>query len=128
VSTDLEYNKSVFKDTAAKLQAMGEEYGLEHAPENVKRALKDILTSEYPDIKSASALMKMEMACLAAWSRGEIDGPDSVESLERRAKQAESLAKMMDKKDNPKGAKKQRDRAAVLRERAALQSTKEKTI
>ena len=127
---DPAYNKSVLKETAAKVKAMGEQYGLEDIPENVKVALKAILTTEYPSTQSDAVLMKMEMFCLAAWARGEIDGPDTPEALESRAKQALSLAKMMDKKDDPKGAKKQRERAAGLQARAMEQrlmnATKEK--
>ena len=124
---DHEYNAAIHRETQTKVKAMGDEYSLEEVPENVQAALKAILRDTWPVIKAEAALMKMETACLAAWARGEIDGPDSIVALERRAKQADSLAKMMDKKDNPKGAKKQRERAAALRGRIALQAAKGET-
>jgi hypothetical protein len=57
----------------------------------------------------------MEMHCLAAWARGRAPGPPTRENLERRARNAESLASMLESKDQPIAAAKQRARAAELR-------------
>lgn len=117
----MSFNRDIQKQAQKEVQALQEEYGLEGVPENVRLTLASVTARGTPDPTAAgeAAVRKMEIACLAAWARGKVAGPDSPESLERRAKQAESLAKMFEKKDDPKNAKKQRTRAEGFRKQAA---------
>jgi hypothetical protein len=123
---DLRYNKRVHKDTLAKVKDIAEKYGLEEVPDHVKKALDVILESEHPNIKADGVLMKMETICSALWADGKVTGPDTPESLERRATQADNLVKMFEKKEDADGAKKQRARAASLRAQAAAMLVQEK--
>ena len=71
--------------------------------------------------------MKMETVCSAMWADGKVAGPDTPESLERRATQADNLVKMFEKKDDAPGARKQRVRAAALRAQAAAIASQKKS-
>lgn len=78
-----------------------------------------------PNLYDAATLAQkaedsMFLACLAAWAKGEISGPERVEdafTLEQRAKKAESLAAALRKKGDEDGFKDQMMRAIELREK-----------
>lgn len=56
---------------------------------------------------------------LTLWGKKKIDGPQTPENLEKRAKVAERVASMLEDKDNDAAAKKQKEKAKVLRAAAA---------
>lgn len=93
-------------------------YGVDEIPERVVLKLDKVIV-EKDDEKARGfahhAWKCMEMHCLAAWARGKAPGPPTRENLERRAKRAESLVSMLESKDQPIAAEKQRRRAAELR-------------
>jgi len=120
-------HKAVQKEATKLVRALQEQYGLEALPENVQQTLKAIEVSDSPTGLADAAVRKMEMACLAAWARGEIAGPDTPESLERRAKQADNLARMFEKKEDHVGARKQQRRAEALRQQAAAATRSKET-
>jgi hypothetical protein len=95
-----------------------EYYGLDEVPERILLKLDKVVT-EKDDAKARDlarrAWKSMEICCLAAWARGRTPGPPTRENIERRARNAESLAKMLEAKDQPSAAVKQRQRAADLR-------------
>ena len=110
------------RDVTLQVRSVGDTYGMDAIPENVQRRLDAIVTAptEEEALRQAQkAPDSMEIACLAAWSRGKIAGPDSPEALERRAKQAESLVAMFNKRGDQENADKQLARAAALRRQGA---------
>ena len=116
----MSFNRDIQKQAQKEVQALQEEYGLEEVPENVATCLASVTArgQKEPFAAAEAAVRKMEIACLAAWARGKVAGPDSPESLERRAKQAESLAKMFEKKDDRANQRKQLKRAEAFRKQA----------
>lgn len=76
---------------------------------------KDI-TEGYELLKKA--IDKFDIHCLASWSRGKIKGPASEAALEREAKQAESLSKLLREKVGDEAADKQLERASTIRSEA----------
>lgn len=120
-SASVSTNSDIRKEAQKRVQALQEQYGLEEVPANVTAALASITARGTPDpaAQGDAAVRKMEMACLAAWARGEVTGPDTPESLERRAKQADNLARMFEKKGDAAGKRKQVKRAEQLRKQAA---------
>lgn len=116
-----EMNQEMYARAMQKWVALAEHYGYEKpVPENVDRCMKAILDA--PDLSTASkALERAEhvalVAILAAWAKGRIPGPESVLNLERRAKKAESLAKMLEEKGQVESANNQRARALEMRDK-----------
>ena len=121
-------SKQLQKDTRRQVQELADQYGLEAIPANVEACLLAIPKDPSPAYLATAALRKMEMACLAAMARGEVAGPDSPESLERRARQAEGLAKMLVKKEDPKAAARQLKRAESFRKQAAALTAPKKEL
>jgi hypothetical protein len=79
-------------------------------PPNVQKRMQAILGAV--DLETAeTALQKAKGTCLmsllAAWCRNQIPGPDSWENWEKKAKNALSLSKMLEKKDNMPAARSQ---------------------
>lgn len=109
------------RETRKNCLALAEKYGLTEIPENVEMRLK-VAQAEKDLARSTQlarkAINSMEIACLAAWARGEVDGPDSPRALEAKARSADGLVRMLEKKGEHEAAEKQRNRAKELRERA----------
>jgi uncharacterized lipoprotein len=68
---------------------------------------------------SEKAMEKVRTSLIGMWARKKIPGPQTPENYEKKAKKAESLVKMQEKKGNDAAAERQRRRAHELRARAA---------
>jgi hypothetical protein len=112
------YRLQLCRDYTALMERDCAYYGVDEIPERVILKLDKVL-GEKDDTKAREfahrAWKSMEMFCLAAWARGRAPGPPTRENIERRARNAESLAKMLEAKDQPIAAAKQRQRAVGLR-------------
>lgn len=100
---------------------LAEHYGYDKpAPPNVVRAMDHILKAE-DEATAMQAFVRAKeialVAILSAWAKGRISGPESVLNLEKRAKKADSLARMLADKGLEEAAQSQRERAKGIRER-----------
>ena len=100
---------------------LAEHYGYDKpAPPNVVRAMDQILNADN-EATAMNAFAKAKeialVAILSAWAKGRIPGPESVLNLEKRAKKADSLARMLADKGLEEAAQSQRERAKSIRER-----------
>jgi hypothetical protein len=116
--------KRLEKATRRACQLMAAQYGVEKGlplPENIETRLGRMLDPGETDAWVNAAVNKipaaMEIGLLSAWAQGKIDGPETVDSLEQRARSADGLAKMLAKKGQDEAANKQRARAKELRDR-----------
>lgn len=114
----------LYKDTLAEFERVASYYGLpaEGITERHKAKARAILTA--PDCDEAAVLAKKAvnslcLTCLTEWAAKRIPGPRTPEALEKRAKQAEGLAKLQESKGNDKAAARQLKRAEDLRKEAA---------
>jgi hypothetical protein len=87
-------------------------------PENVIARMKAI--KDAVDVQAAQDAFKrckqtMEVMILGAWASGKIPGPTNVFTLQKRAKKAENLALMLERKGLYDQANSQRARARELR-------------
>lgn len=102
-------------------ETLAEHYGYEKpVPANVQRAMQAILdapTAEECKVAAERAKEISLVAILSAWAKGKISGPESVLNLEKRAKKADSLAKMLMEKGMTEAADGQRARAQEIRQR-----------
>lgn len=92
-------------------------------PENVKLCYDSILQAKDLDEVAAIAercQQKMQVMVLGAWARKRIPGPKTEANLEKQAKSAEGLAKMLEGKGHAAAAERQRERAAALAKEADL--------
>ena len=113
---------SLYQDVCLYWKTQAKYYGWtgDH-PENIERRLQSILgavdleTAEEAHRKTRGA---MQFTFLAAWANSRIPGPDLPENWEKKAKRAESLAKMLDAKDDVEGAKRQYRKMEEYQERA----------
>lgn len=86
-------------------------------PENVKLCYDSILQAKDLDEVAAVAercQQKMQVMVLGAWARKRIPGPKTEANLEKQAKSAEGLAKMLESKGHAEAAERQRARATAL--------------
>lgn len=100
---------------------LAEHYGYDKpAPPNVVRAMDHILNADN-EAAAMEAFGKAKeialVAILSAWAKGRIPGPESVLNLEKRAKKADSLARMLEEKGLQDAAQSQKERAKSIRER-----------
>jgi hypothetical protein len=98
-------------------------FPVEDIDDRIWQALDKVLAA--PDsaeatVRLKTAVDKFDMHCLGSWAKGKIKGPMSQESLEKEAKQAESLSKLLLNKDNEEAANKQLKRAERLRKEALV--------
>lgn len=102
-------------------EKLAEHYGYDKPmPANVQRALQAILDAPTADAAHAAVARAKEVAfvaILSAWAKGKISGPESILNLEKRAKKAESLAKMLSEKGMLESANNQKARAEEFRAR-----------
>lgn len=102
-------------------EAMAEHYGYEKPPPaNVQRAMQAILDAPTPEASRQATERAKEIglvAILSAWAKGKISGPESVLNLEKKAKKADSLAKMLLEKGMVELANSQKARAEQMRAR-----------
>lgn len=109
------------KGARLECEALVKRYGLEGGvPANIDARLRAL--ADVKELIAAETLAKrigeaMFSACMAAVAGGRAEGEDTPESLERQAKSAEALAKMLEKKEDDVGARHQRKRASELRTR-----------
>ena len=118
------YLKEVVAQTKARMLSTAEHYGLpeEDIPDRYHQQLSDILkATDYEEARiSASKVWDKFFICvLSMWAKKEIPGPKTPENLEKRARQAESLAKMLVNKGNDEAAQKQFKKAEAFRKEAA---------
>jgi hypothetical protein len=102
---------------------MAEHYGLPEndIPQRNLNKLALVLGAKTHDeaaLLAKGALDSFFITVLWMWAKKMIPGPTTRESLEKGAKQADSLAKMLENKGHDDAAKKQRARAAKLRKEA----------
>jgi hypothetical protein len=114
---------AIAKETASlECQSMIKQYGIKgDLFPNIKsriEAIGDASTTEEAERLGSRVVNAMFAQCLAAWAEGRAAGPETPESLEVKAKKAESLAKMLLNKDDDAGAERQKKRAQELREKA----------
>lgn len=107
-----------------EIWSMVEEYGATEAfdADRIWRKVDLILSAsstEEAQRLAKSAYDSAQVHILFLWSAKKIQGPPTRANLERQAGEAESLAEMLDKKENKEAAEKQRQKALELRRRAA---------
>ena len=123
------YLKELVADTKVRMVKMAIHYGLPQSdiPERNWFKLTQVLTSKSFDEArdlATKAYDSMFVCVLSMWAKKEIPGPTTPESLEKKAKQAEGLARMLEKKGEDDAAKKQRLKADdFLKEADALRHT-----
>jgi hypothetical protein len=81
--------------------------------EKLSRVL-EAKSSKEADEQRGRAVFAVQMVSLACRQKGLIPGPKTVENFQKKAKGAESLAKLKEKQGNDKAAAKQRERAETL--------------
>lgn len=102
---------------------MAEQYGLppDDIPERNLRKLALVAGAKTYD-EAADLAKKAKdslfLCVLVMWGKKQIPGPTTIESLERDAKKADGLARMLEDKGNDDAAKKQRKKADELRKQA----------
>lgn len=119
-----EARKTLYDEACAYWDEQCEYYGDEEAikPLNIQARLQAILGAvdlEMANLSFKKAQGAIQMSLLASWSRKDISGPNEPLNWLRKAAKAESLAKMLDSKDDVEGARTQYIRAEECRERAA---------
>lgn len=124
MSVTKKYLKEVMEQTKARMLSTAAHYGLpkEDIPERYHQRLSDILSSkDYEEARlAANKVWDNFFVCvLSMWAKKEIPGPKTPESLEKKARQAESLAKMLVNKGDDDAAKKQLKKAEAFRKEAA---------
>lgn len=113
-----EVKRELYREARTYWEEQADHYGWEDPmPDHMLNKAQRIMAAV--DLETASqAVAKFkvstEWAMLGAWSRRAISGPNTPESLARRAKRAESLAKMLDDKGLHEQAEQQRARARDL--------------
>ena len=116
------YLKRLEAEVKAHWDELGDYYGFDEdrPPHIVNRICAMHVAVDLESAETAFGRIKQAMLIhiLAQWAKGKADGPDKAETWEKKAKQAESLAKMLEKKDDIEGARKQYIRADGFRERA----------
>lgn len=111
--------KSEYEKKFAQFLAQAEEYGLTTGvPEHVDTRLLDAmdLTGDARTLKVRRAEQAMQIHVLATWAKGEAPGPPSMRNNENKAKKAESLASMFERKGDMEKAEYHRERAVRIRE------------
>lgn len=117
-----EMKKALYSGARDDWEQMADHYGYEDpVPDHVQRKLQAIMGAV--DAETATAAVRrardsMLTHILACWARGRITGPESVTNFERRAKKAESLARMLEEKGLDDQAATQWRRAEDLQEKA----------
>jgi hypothetical protein len=110
------------KTARSACEDLAERYGLEAGvPANIDArlvALCDVKELVDAETTGSRVVIAMEMQCLGMVADGKASGAVTPESLQAKAKAAESLAKMLDKKEDATGARRQRVRAWELRQQA----------
>ena len=123
------YLKDLVKQTKSKMISTAAHYGLPEAdiPDRYYQKLALVLNAK--DYEEAGQLANKAwdsffICVLSMWAKKEIPGPTTPESLEKKAKQAEGLARMLEKKGDDDAAKKQRLKAdGFLKEADALRQS-----
>ena len=123
------YLKELVADMKGQMVKMAVHYGLPQSdiPERNWLKLSQVLTAQsYDEARdlATKAYDSMFVCVLSMWAKKEIPGPTTPESLEKKAKQSEGLARMLEKKGDDDAAKKQRLKAdGFLKEADALRRT-----
>ncbi|NDC23769.1 MAG: hypothetical protein EB120_09495 [Proteobacteria bacterium] len=117
----MDKNKNLYEAAMRQWGEMAEHYGYDKPPpENAAKAMNEILLAK-DESEGLRAFQRAKEICLvsilSAWAKGRIPGPESVLNLEKRAKKAESLAKMLAEKGMDEASKGQLQRAQALRDR-----------
>lgn len=121
--------KALVSETKDRMVKMSIHYGLpaNEIPERNLAKLSLVLSSKsYDEARdlAAKAYDSMFVCVLSMWAKKEIPGPTTPESLEKKAKQAEGLARMLENKGGDDAAKKQRLKAGCfLKEADALRQS-----
>lgn len=110
--------KALYKSLWAEFEKVAEHYGSEHGiPEHVDE--KMLAACEAPLETRGELITKarqaMEIHVLALWAKGDAAGPPTQRNLEAKAKKADSLAGMLEKRGNTEAAERQRTRAEKIR-------------
>lgn len=118
------YLKGIVEQTKARMLSTATHYGLpeEDIPDRYYQQLSEVLkATDYEDARLIANKVwdKFFICVLSMWAKKEIPGPKTPESLEKRAKQAESLARMLENKGDDVAAKKQFKKAEAFRKEAA---------
>lgn len=111
-------------EAEARLEKISNYYGVKTGvPDRFKVRLQQLLEQSISDEDKYLALKRiyksMELHALAEWANGRATGPLTPSNLEAKAKQAESLAKLLDKKGKPQAAAEQMKKAEALRAEAS---------
>lgn len=112
------------RQTQQEVLKLAEHYGMD--PETIRPIVWERIDSilQAKDTSDALGIAKnlkngFLTTCLAQWAKGNIRGPATPENLEKKAKKAENLSEMLEKKGNEKGAEQQKKRAEKLRKAAS---------
>lgn len=116
----VEGRQELYDSTFNEFVCHAKAYGLESGvPDHVDSRL--VLVLSCPESEIVRVLQKaksiMEVHILAQWARGRASGPPSFRNDEIKAKRAESLAKMFERKGQVELAQKHRVRAELIRQR-----------
>lgn len=117
----LDDKRKVIERTLGEAKASCDEYGAPFVPDKIQER---IAAAFYVDTLVAcqeacqKALQSLQTNLISDWSAGRIRGKPTVHSLERDAKNAEGLVKMLTKQGDAKGAASQAARADRLRAEA----------
>jgi len=115
--------QEMYQESCAYWLSQSVYYGYDgDKPLNVVKRLQAILGA--PDEEKAQEALRkargaIEMSLLAAWGSKRIPGPNLPETWEKKAKQQENLAKMLEKKGQPDQADERLRQAEEFRARAA---------
>lgn len=115
--------KELQQRSLVEMKSTAEHYGLPELHDRHMEKLQKVLTAQTYEEGEALAKRATDsvfLTCLSAWSSKRIPGPRTPEILEKKAKQADSLAKFQESRGNDKDAAKQKDRAERLRNEAGV--------
>lgn len=115
--------RSIWDSVLPKLEEMARHYRVRTGvPFHVLDALLNLANTprgklEFYD-RMRSVMQKMQIHCLAAWASGRAEGPDDASAASKKAKNAENLARMFEKRGDDERARYHQERADRFRESA----------